>query len=94
MPIYEYRCEECNNKFEVMQSFRDAPIRTCPKCGGSVKKLISNSSFHLKGSGWYLTDHAKKSSPKDEKPSKKKSEAKTETKTESTSTSDSSAKKK
>ncbi len=85
MPIYEYRCGTCENKFEVMQKFSDAPVASCPKCGGSVRKLISNSSFHLKGSGWYLTDYAKKNSPKDDRSSETKSETKPETKTETKS---------
>lgn len=67
MPIYEYKCSKCKNEFEAVQKFSDAPILMCPSCGGPVKKLISRSSFHLKGSGWYLTDYAKKSSPGDSK---------------------------
>ena len=75
MPIYEYKCTKCNNVFEVLQKFSDTPITHCPRCGGSVKK--SESSFRLKGSGWYLTDYARKHSPKednkpDTKPKKKK----------------------
>jgi putative FmdB family regulatory protein len=60
MPIYEYLCKECGNRFEVIQKFNDSPIDRCIKCGGKVKKLISNSTFILKGSGWYLTDYARK----------------------------------
>lgn len=63
MPIYEYRCMKCNSEFEAMQRFSDAPLSTCPSCGGKAKRLISRSSFQLKGSGWYLTDYAKKGSP-------------------------------
>ncbi|MBI3091980.1 MAG: zinc ribbon domain-containing protein [Candidatus Tectomicrobia bacterium] len=62
MPIYEYRCAECSAEFEKMQKFSDAPVSSCPHCGGAVHKLISHSTFHLKGSGWYVTDYAKKSS--------------------------------
>ncbi|HHN64464.1 MAG TPA: zinc ribbon domain-containing protein [Nitrospirae bacterium] len=58
MPIYEYRCLDCNNEMEVMQKFSDEPLSTCPQCGGQLKKLISNSSFILKGTGWYKTDYA------------------------------------
>lgn len=65
MPIYEYRCMKCNNEFEAMQKFSDAPLGKCPTCGGRAKRLISRSSFQLKGSGWYLTDYAKKGSPRD-----------------------------
>ena len=63
MPIYEYRCLKCNQEFEAMQKFSDSPLKACPSCGGAVKKLVSRSSFQLKGSGWYLTDYAKKHTP-------------------------------
>lgn len=69
MPIYEYKCLKCNREFEAVQKFSDAPVRQCSVCGGPVKKLISHSSFHLKGSGWYLTDYARKNAPSDSKPS-------------------------
>ncbi|RMG02122.1 MAG: zinc ribbon domain-containing protein [Nitrospirae bacterium] len=58
MPIYEYRCLKCNNEMEVMQKFSDEPLSTCPECGGQLRKLISNTSFVLKGTGWYVTDYA------------------------------------
>lgn len=61
MPIYEYQCESCGHEFEVMQKFSDAPVQECQHCHGEVKKLISQSTFHLKGTGWYATDYAKKS---------------------------------
>ena len=60
MPIYEYKCNACGHRFEKLQSFSEEPIKTCPRCGGEVKKLISRSSFILKGSGWYATDYARK----------------------------------
>ena len=53
MPIYEYRCESCDNTFELRQKFSDAPASECPACGGPVEKLISQSGFSLKGGGWY-----------------------------------------
>lgn len=65
MPIYEYKCLKCNHEFEVMQKFSDAAVSQCPNCGGPVKKLISHCTFHLKGTGWYLTDYAKRNSPTD-----------------------------
>ena len=72
MPIYEYECKQCNQVTEAMQKFSDAPLTQCPKCKGNLKKMISQSSFHLKGSGWYVTDYARKgdSTPtgKQEKP--------------------------
>src|SRR6478672_2985388 len=60
MPLYEYECESCNHRFEVIQKFSDSPIEKCPKCGGGVRKLVSSPAFHLKGSGWYATDYARK----------------------------------
>lgn len=61
MPIYEYGCENCGKVDEVLQSISDEPLKECRFCGSkSVKKLISRSSFHLKGSGWYVTDYGGK----------------------------------
>jgi putative FmdB family regulatory protein len=57
MPIYEYRCVKCNEQFEVMQKITDDPLSTCELCGGNLKRLITNTSFVLKGSGWYVTDY-------------------------------------
>jgi putative FmdB family regulatory protein len=59
LPIYEYECPKCG-VFELMQKITDEPIKRCPRCKSKVKKLISESSFHLKGSGWYATDYARK----------------------------------
>lgn len=62
MPIYEYRCPDCGHEFERIQSFRDDPIKDCPKCEGTgVKKKISLSAFSLKGSGWYKDHYGLKS---------------------------------
>jgi putative FmdB family regulatory protein len=60
MPIYEYQCSECGNIEEALQKVSDAPLTTCTNCSGKLNKLISHSSFHLKGSGWYVTDYADK----------------------------------
>ena len=60
MPIYEYRCDRCGKEFEAWQKFSDAPIETCESCGGHASKMISQSSFILKGSGWYVTDYGNK----------------------------------
>ncbi|MGA1845949.1 FmdB family zinc ribbon protein [Deferribacter abyssi] len=58
MPIYEYECKKCGNVFELMESIHsDVYERKCVKCGGTAKRIISLSSFHLKGSGWYVTDY-------------------------------------
>jgi putative FmdB family regulatory protein len=97
MPIYEYKCQKCGT-FEVTQRITDKPLIRCPTCKAKVKKLISNTSFQLKGTGWYLTDYARKdkSAAKDANGSKpsadSKSESKSDSKNESSSsTSDKSA---
>lgn len=61
MPIYEYECSGCGTIEEVIQRFSDAPVTECRQCHGELHKLISHSTFHLKGSGWYVTDYAGKS---------------------------------
>jgi len=63
MPLYEYQCTECGKKTEVLQRFADAPLAVCPACGGAVKKLVSSPAFQFKGSGWYVTDYARKGGP-------------------------------
>ena len=68
MPIYEYRCDQCGEEFELFRSITDNGTPCCKFCDGPVKKLISRSSFHLKGTGWYVTDYAgKKPSDQEEK---------------------------
>ena len=62
MPLYEYQCESCEHRFERIQKFSDPPADVCPVCGGPVKKLLSSPAIQFKGSGWYITDYAKKSS--------------------------------
>lgn len=59
MPIYEYECTKCGDEFEVLQSFSDKPLKKCKKCKGRLHKKVSQSAFHLKGSGWYVTDYGK-----------------------------------
>lgn len=57
MPIYEYECKACGHTFDTIQSFSEEPLTDCPICKEpALKKLISASAFHLKGSGWYVTD--------------------------------------
>lgn len=58
MPIYEYECTQCGQITEAMQRFSDAPLTECSHCHGPLRKMISMSTFHLKGSGWYVTDYA------------------------------------
>ncbi len=59
MPLYEYQCENCGERFETMQKFADAPLTEHEKCGGPVHRLISAPALQFKGSGWYITDYAK-----------------------------------
>lgn len=58
MPIYEYECERCQHRFEIMQKFSDRPLKKCEKCGGPVQKVLSAPGLVFKGSGWYVTDYA------------------------------------
>jgi putative FmdB family regulatory protein len=91
MPLYEYECTKCGHRFEKIQKFSDKPVKKCPKCGGRVEQTISAPAVQFKGSGWYVTDYAKKSSgtapadggSKDSKESKetKKEEKKAESTT-------------
>ncbi|TAL17719.1 zinc ribbon domain-containing protein [bacterium] len=69
MPIYEYKCSACEKEFELQRKFSDPPLSECPECGkGPVAKLLSRSSFALKGSGWYKSGYAGKKSGDDAKP--------------------------
>jgi len=82
MPVYEYECLSCGKRHEVMQKFSDLVLTECPVCKGKLKKLISNTSFVLKGSGWYVTDYARKDGDGNGKKEKKpaaKEESKSET---------------
>ena len=81
MPIYEYQCQKCGN-FETTQRITDKPLAKCPTCKGKVRKLISNTSFQLKGTGWYITDYARKGKSGDSK-SDNGSKPATETKSDS-----------
>jgi putative FmdB family regulatory protein len=89
MPIYEYQCQKCGT-FEITQRITEKPLGRCPTCKAKVRKLISNTSFQLKGTGWYVTDYARKGkeAPKTENGSKSTSESKTDSKSESSSTTD------
>ena len=80
MPLYEYQCTKCGHRFEKIQKFSDKLVTKCPECGGKVEQMISAPAVQFKGSGWYVTDYAKKSgtsassgdsSSKDSKDSKK-----------------------
>ena len=67
MPIYEYKCQKCGEEFEVFQGIADPAMKSCKFCKGSVQKMMSLSSFHLKGNGWYATDYGGKKAPAAEK---------------------------
>lgn len=85
MPIYEYQCKKCHHRFEKIQKFSDPHVKKCPECGGPLEQLISPPAVQFKGSGWYVTDYAKKSATaatsSDKEPSTK--EAKKEEKPKS-----------
>ena len=81
MPLYEYQCQACGERVEVIQKFDDPPYAHCPKCGGDMKKLQSAPAIQFKGSGWYVTDYASKES-KATKGEKTESESSTEAKPE------------
>jgi putative FmdB family regulatory protein len=84
MPLYEYECKKCGHRFEKIQLYSDKMVKKCPECGGQVEQMISAPAVQFKGSGWYVTDYAKKSSSpgssasgdsKDKKDDKSKSDS-------------------
>ena len=85
MPLYEYQCDACAHRFEVIQKYSDSPIDVCPKCGGAVKKLLSSPAIQFKGTGWYITDYARsgKTDSAATPPADTKTDSKTESKTDS-----------
>lgn len=100
MPLYEYQCGECEHRFEVIQKFSDALASTCPECGGPVTKLASSPAIQFKGTGWYVTDYARKpsggepsktsdSTRKESTSGEKTEKTKTDSKTSSSSSSSS-----
>jgi putative FmdB family regulatory protein len=103
MPLYEYECGSCAHRFERIQKFSDPLVDVCPKCGGVVRKLLSSPAIQFKGSGWYITDYARKSgnvessssssskSDGNEKNSETSSEKKSESSGKSSDTSSSSS---
>src|SRR5450432_2313331 len=62
MPLYEYECKKCHHRIEKIQSFSARHMKKCPDCGGLLEQVISAPAVQFKGSGWYVTDYAKKSS--------------------------------
>ncbi len=94
MPLYEYQCDECEHRFEVIQKFSDDLVSICPKCEGRVRKLVSSPAIQFKGTGWYVTDYARKPSEgeSEDKPKTEKKDKAAES-TSKTKSSESSAKK-
>ncbi|HXF12386.1 MAG TPA: zinc ribbon domain-containing protein [Terriglobales bacterium] len=75
MPLYEYECKKCGHRFERIQKFSDPMVKKCPDCGGKVEQMISAPAVQFKGSGWYVTDYAKRSGPSSGSESGGKSES-------------------
>lgn len=90
MPLYEYKCSKCQSVFEVIQKVDEPPLKKCLKCGSAVHKLISAPAIQFKGSGWYITDYARKKAPepkpKEKKPPVKAAEKKEDKKSPPSST--------
>jgi putative FmdB family regulatory protein len=83
MPLYEYQCEDCGERFERIRKFSDPPLdERCPKCGGPIKKLLSSPAIQFKGKGWYVTDYAKSGSAEPTKEESAKSEASADAKSD------------
>jgi putative FmdB family regulatory protein len=72
MPLYEYKCQKCASVFEVIQKISDSPLTECPECGGRLKKVLAAPAIQFKGSGFYITDYAKKREPEKDATAKKK----------------------
>ncbi len=81
MPLYEYECQACGHRFEALQKVADSPLKACVKCEGNVERLLSSPAIQFKGTGWYITDYARK----DQTPSTQGSEKTSEESSGSTS---------
>jgi len=88
MPIFEYTCENCGKEFELIVLASDNEIKTCKFCQGSIRKKMSLTTFHLKGTGWYVTDYGGKKAPpcESEKTETKETSSTPETKSSESST--------
>jgi putative FmdB family regulatory protein len=75
VPLYEYECSKCRHRFELLQKFSDEPVTACPRCGATANRLLSSSAFQFKGTGWYVTDYGRKSSPAAEEKKEGKEES-------------------
>lgn len=87
MPIYEYECAKCGHQAEVWQRITDQGLTKCERCKGKMRRLISQSSFHLKGTGWYVTDYASKKGSDGKKPKKAETKGSEDTAKKETSAS-------
>ena len=84
MPLYEYQCDVCKHRFERIQKFSDPLLTICPQCGGEIRKLLSSPAIQFKGTGWYVTDYAKKGRADTEIPEASKSSDGENTKSDTT----------
>lgn len=84
MPIYEYQCQQCQQQFDVMQKINDEPLRICESCGGELQKMVSSTSFILKGGGWYVTEYGNRKKDKETAKSAAKTADKSSTSKDST----------
>ena len=80
MPLYEYECDDCGHRFELIRKFSDPPLTACPACAGRVRKLVSSPAIQFKGTGWYVTDYARK--PSGGQPASEAGESSTDRKTD------------
>jgi putative FmdB family regulatory protein len=87
LPLYEYQCKKCGKRFEKIQKFSDPPLKTHPDCGGSVERLLSSPAIQFKGSGFYITDYARKSGASEGAGTVSEGSSKSETKSDSSKTS-------
>ena len=94
MPIYEYECRKCGHRFEAIQKIADAPLKKCEKCKGKVERLISSPAIQFKGTGWYVTDYAKKGAREESSKSEKSASSANSASSESSESSAKSSKKK
>jgi len=97
MPLYEYKCKKCGHQFEKIQKYSDRMVKKCPDCGGRVEQMITAPAVQFKGTGWYVTDYAKKSSglsssDSSSKDSKKDDKSKSDSASKDTSSKESSSK--
>jgi putative FmdB family regulatory protein len=86
MPLYEYECDACGQRFEVIRKFSESELDACTLCGkGPVRRLMSSPAIQFKGTGWYITDYSSKGRPSAESPTPSKNDAKSDGSTETTS---------